>query len=148
MLIDHIGAEIFTEIKVLRIVGRLAYPVFAYFIAEGCKYTKNKLRYFLNVFLLGVFCEVIYICSSGRYYGNILLTFSLSILMIYAMQQIKEAFDYEKIVSIAMFVGSIVLAYIVSILPGVDYGFWGAVAPLFPAVCDMVPSWSKKSNQH
>lgn len=138
MLIDHVGAEILTGNEFLRIAGRLAYPVFAYFIAEGCKYTKNKLRYFLNIFLLGVFCEAVYIIFSGEYYGNILLTFSLSVLMIYAMQHIKEAFGYERTMNIAVFCGSVVLTYIISAGFGIDYGFWGAVAPLFPAACDVV----------
>lgn len=31
MLIDHIGAELFPEIIVLRIIGRLAFPVFFFF---------------------------------------------------------------------------------------------------------------------
>lgn len=138
MLVDHIGAEIFTDIEVLRLVGRLAYPVFAYLIAEGCKYTKNKFRYFINIFLLGVFCEAVYICFSGEYYGNILLTFSLSILMIYAMQNVKDAYAYERATSIAIFAGSVILTYVISSTIGIDYGFWGAAAPLFPAVCDCV----------
>lgn len=138
MLIDHVGAEIFTRVEVLRIVGRLAYPVFAYLIAEGCKYTKNKFRYFINIFLLGVFCEGVYISFSGEYYGNILLTFSLSVLMIYAMQNVKEAYAYERATSIAVFALSVILTYIISSTIGVDYGFWGAVTPLFPAVCDHV----------
>lgn len=138
MLIDHVGAEIFTDIEVLRLVGRLAYPVFAYLIAEGCKYTKNKFRYFVNIFTLGVFCEAVYICFSGEYYGNILLTFSLSVLMIYAMQNVKEAYAFERATSIAIFVLSVILTYIISSTIGVDYGFWGAVAPLFPALCDHI----------
>ena len=47
MLLDHVGILLFPQIRLLRILGRLAYPIFAFMIAEGCRYTKNKLRYFL-----------------------------------------------------------------------------------------------------
>ena len=40
----HIGLIIFPHVMILRIIGRIAFPIFAFFIAEGCKHTKNKLR--------------------------------------------------------------------------------------------------------
>ncbi len=40
MTIDHIGYLLFPNIIVFRIIGRLAFPILAYLIAEGCKYTK------------------------------------------------------------------------------------------------------------
>ena len=42
MLIDHIGLQMFPDLLIFRIIGRLAFPIFAYMIAEGCFYTKNK----------------------------------------------------------------------------------------------------------
>ena len=35
MVLDHVGAEFFPQIEVLRIIGRLAFPIFAYSIFEG-----------------------------------------------------------------------------------------------------------------
>ena len=54
MLLDHIGVVFFPHVAVFRILGRLALPIFAFMIAEGCRYTKNRLRYFLTIFGLGV----------------------------------------------------------------------------------------------
>ena len=48
MLIDHIGAVLFPQIEILRIIGRIAFPIFAYMIAEGCVHTKSKKKYFLT----------------------------------------------------------------------------------------------------
>jgi hypothetical protein len=42
MAIDHIGYHLFPNLIILRIIGRLSMPLFAFFIAEGCYYTKNK----------------------------------------------------------------------------------------------------------
>lgn len=56
MLIDHIAAilgeacfanwNLDWVYTTFRIVGRLAFPIFAFFIAEGWYYTKNKKKYF------------------------------------------------------------------------------------------------------
>ena len=52
MTVDHIGLILFPQYRVLRIIGRIAFPIFAYMIAEGCRYTSNRIRYFLTIFLL------------------------------------------------------------------------------------------------
>ena len=47
MLLDHIGLFVFPGVVWFRLVGRIAFPIFAFFVAEGLKYTKNKKRYIL-----------------------------------------------------------------------------------------------------
>ena len=41
MTLDHIGL-FFGNILILRLLGRIAFPIFAFFISEGCFYTKNN----------------------------------------------------------------------------------------------------------
>ena len=36
MTCDHVGMQIFPQLIWLRIIGRLAFPIYAYMIAEGC----------------------------------------------------------------------------------------------------------------
>ena len=50
MTIDHIGLLFFPYTIIFRILGRFAFPIFAYFIAVGCYYTHNKLKHFLHLF--------------------------------------------------------------------------------------------------
>ena len=45
MTIDHIGLQFLPHVTILRIIGRLAFPIFAYMIAEGCLHTRNRRRY-------------------------------------------------------------------------------------------------------
>ena len=138
MLIDHTGMILFPSIRIFRIIGRLAFPIFAYFIAEGCRYTRNKLKHFLQVAILGVICEAVYVIYKGKLEGNILLTFSLSILVIYALQFTKAAFAQKgarrRIVSVAVFAVTLVAAYILNKLIGVDYGFVGILIPVLTSL--------------
>ena len=41
MLIDHTGIVFFPTVNVWRMLGRISMPLFAFSLAEGCKYTKN-----------------------------------------------------------------------------------------------------------
>ena len=141
MLVDHACVMFFPQYEWMRIVGRLAYPLFAYFIAEGCRYTKNKVRRFLSVFILSVVCELFYIIFSGEYYGNILLTFSISILLIYLLQYTKKAFvlsTKKGVLLTAVFSLCVVMVYVFCEHIGVDYGFFGVMAPVFVILPDDV----------
>lgn len=139
MLIDHIGYVLFPQILVIRILGRIAFPIFAFMIAEGCHYTKNKIKYFLMVFVLGVFCQGVYAIfdSSSALDVNILITFSISILIVYALQTFKgslfeEKINYLKLVlSLLSLVALIVGTYFLGNYVYIDYGFWGVLSPAF-----------------
>lgn len=152
MLIDHTGMLLFPDIALLRIIGRLAFPIFAFFIAEGCRYTRNKLRRFLTIFLLGLICEAVYIAFDGAYYGNILLTFSLSIILIYCLQWVKASLcagSKAKIaLSLLLFVAALIGVYLFVRSFGVDFGFTGVLAPLFASLFDYkegaAPKWLEK----
>ena len=61
MLLDHTAILLLPNLIFLRYIGRLAMPIFAYFIAEGCKNTSSLPKYFGRVFLLGVFSRNAYI---------------------------------------------------------------------------------------
>lgn len=133
MLCDHIGFMLLPDVHSLRVVGRLAYPIFAYFIAEGCRYTKNRKKHFFSVFLLGVVCETVYLIFLREYYGNILLTFSVSILLIYLLDRVKKAFDKsvkQFVLLLCAFIVSVVAVAFYCAFVGLDYGFLGVIAPV------------------
>lgn len=137
MTIDHIGCEIFRDMPVLRIIGRLAFPIFAYMIAEGCTYTKNRKRYLLNIFLLALLCQSVYFVAMGSLYQCILVTFTLSIALIYALDTAFKRKNLSAIlIAIAVFA---VIAFSTLFLPNIlintdfdiDYGFFGVMLPVF-----------------
>ena len=131
MTIDHIGVMIFPDQMIWRILGRLALPIFAFMIAEGCKYTRNKKKYLGMVFGLGAVCQVVYYFFDGSMYFSILITFSLSILTIYALQYWKEK---KTVPAGLVFAGTVAAVYGLNQVLTIDYGFWGCMLPVFAAL--------------
>lgn len=133
MLMDHMGYMLFPKAMWLRLVGRIAFPIFAYLMAEGCRYTRRPWRHFLEVFLMGVICQVVYqVAEPNRsgIYLNILLTFSVSIALCNGLLAIPSV----KL-RLLVFAGSAVMLWVtVTALQHrgieLDYGFWGILLPV------------------
>lgn len=139
MLIDHIGYYLFPSAIAWRIVGRLAFPLFAFFVAEGCRYTRNKPKRLLTIFGVGVLCEVLYILRYGHYDGNVFFTFTLSVVLIFLWQAVKLQMvknPWVSVISIAAY--GVLLCGVFEFVRSVpvEYGFFGVVAPLAAAAFD------------
>ncbi len=140
MFIDHLGFMLFPQIRILRIIGRLSMPLFAYMIAQGCRYTKNKIKHFLTIFSLAVVLQVVYYVYSREMKLSILFTFSFSILLIYALQYFKETlFDKDKKVYFKILVGVLAVLAVLAVRficknVHVDYGFRGCLLPVFASL--------------
>ena len=65
MLLDHAGLLFFPTEMGFRIAGRLAFPIFAFMIAEGCKYTRNRWRYWGMIAALAAVCQIVYFVAAG-----------------------------------------------------------------------------------
>ncbi len=138
MTIDHVGLHLLDNSQPCRIIGRLAFPIFAYLIAEGCYYTKNKLRHFLEIFLLGALCQAVYFLESGSFYMNVLLTFSLSIPVIYSIEYVKKKQGFSILPLIAISGILFICIGIPKIFPefpiSFDYGLPGIMLPILISI--------------
>ncbi len=63
MVIDHVGARLYPNLGFMRIIGRVAFPIYAYCIAAGCVYTRNIAKYALRVLALAVISQPIYVVA-------------------------------------------------------------------------------------
>lgn len=61
MTIDHVGAVFFPEGIVLRIIGRIAFPLFAYCLVIGYVYTGDVKKYLRRLFLFAVLSQPFYL---------------------------------------------------------------------------------------
>ncbi len=91
MLCDHTGMLLFPQALWLRMVGRLALPIFAFFIAEGCRYTRNRVRYLCTIALCATVFQVVYFIATGDTLLSIFTSFTLSILLIYLLDAWKNS---------------------------------------------------------
>ena len=120
----------------LRIIGRIAFPIFAFMIAQGAKYTRSRVRYFMTIFLMGIAYTLVFFVYSKILYFCILLTFSMSLLMIFTLQNFKRTFfstdsDIKTIIIYgSAFVATVVAVYVFNICFRIDYGFIGCITPL------------------
>ena len=58
MVIDHIGVVFLPDITVLRCIGRLAMPIFCFFVAEGYYHTKDRRKYLLRMGVFALIAEL------------------------------------------------------------------------------------------
>ena len=135
MVIDHVGLTFFPEYDIFRILGRLAFPLFAFLIAEGSRYTKNKIRRFSLICIIGLLLFAFYYIYDRAFYGNIFLTFSLSIFVDNFLFECKKAyFDSSKrVYSILLIIGFTLLLvglYFVYTVFRFEYGFFGMLLPV------------------
>ena len=66
MVIDHVGDMFFPELLWLRMIGRLAMPVFAFCITEGYIHTRNRKKYLLRMGIGYSFDQYTEYSSSSR----------------------------------------------------------------------------------
>lgn len=127
MLADHAGILLFPAATWLRVVGRLAFPIFAFMIAEGCRYTRSRARYLGGILALGVACQVVYFVALRDTYLSILITFSLAIATTYTLQWAKER---GTPLAWGAFVAAVVAVWAANQLLTIDYGFFGCMTPV------------------
>ena len=136
MTCDHVGKELLPEYEFLQIIGRLAFPIFAYMIAEGCRYTRNRRKHLLQVAVLALSCQIVYFVIERSLFQCILVTFSLSIGLIYVLEYARKKRTAAAWLEATAVCG--VVWFFCVIMPivlkgsdfAVDYGIWGILLPV------------------
>lgn len=136
MTIDHVGMTFFPHVIWWRLIGRLAFPIYAYFVAEGCLHTRSMPKYLRSMGLMALLCQVVYWFAMGSVYQYILVTFSLSISLCMLIKKTKEKNSvlWFLLTALAIFA----VWFITEILPillspldfRVDYDFLGVMLPV------------------
>ena len=131
MVLDHVGLMFFPDVVLFRILGRLAFPIFAFMIAEGCRYTRNRRRYWGGLTALAAVCQIVYFFFDGSLYFSVLVTFSLSILTIFALDRWKRRPGTASMLGL---VGAFLALHVLNKLFTIDYGFCGCLVPVFASL--------------
>ncbi len=101
MLIDHVGATFFPNIITFRIIGRIAFPIFAYQLTLGYKYTSNLKSYFKRIFIFACISYLPYAVFLGHFVGDVFhpnfIAFNVMFLLDYAIIMLI-IFDKTKLI--------------------------------------------------
>lgn len=120
MTFDHVGDAIIEKFTFLNLLGRIAFPIFAFQISEGYKHTQNFKKYFMRLFLFAVISQIPFMLFmqtfSNSFLLNIFFTLLIGLLGIYLYDKISN-----KIISIIVCIALPIIAQIIH----VDYGAFG-----------------------
>ena len=77
--------------EVMRCFGRIAFPVFAFLVAEGFAHTRNRMRYFLSLLLFAVISEVPwYLLNGADGTHNVMFTLALGVVALAVFEKLRE----------------------------------------------------------
>ena len=144
MLIDHVNKALIYPIltgkgflnflsDTFDILGRIAFPIFMFFLVEGFFKTRNRLRYLLYLIVFGIISEVPFdLCQSAvifqPYSNNVMFTLALTLVMIWIIDELRvptKIFWYP--ISIVIVAGTCLL----SMIWGLDYEWHGILIGYF-----------------
>ena len=97
MVIDHIGFIFLPEVIVLRVIGRLTFPIMGFFMVEGFRHTKNVRAYAGRLLLYGCITIIPYYFAFGWYFN---VMFSLLCALIVLIITDKEASAVKRFVTV------------------------------------------------
>lgn len=117
MLIDHIGARVLPGIQELRILGRIAFPLYAWCLVVGSVKTSNLPLYALRMLGMAVLSQPLYMMGLQHTYQELNILFTLTVALV-AIYGIQKKFIFSQIWVPALCY--LLLGYI-----QVDYGWKG-----------------------
>ena len=82
MVIDHVGLVFFPDQLAFRYIGRLSFPIFAWLVGQGEKYTKNFNSYLIRLAIWAGISQPLYYVLFNYSDLNILITLLIGLLAI------------------------------------------------------------------
>ena len=127
MLCDHLWATLIPGNRWLTDLGRLAFPIFAFQIAEGYFKTRSFKKYLKRLFIFALISELPFnLMYSGEaffpFHQNVLFSFCLGLLL---MRWIDSKREKGKIIFALCFLGSCVLGFLLGTVLMLDYFGFG-----------------------
>ncbi len=146
MLVDHFCVVFYTEsilygrplfskdvYIVLRLVGRLAFPIFAFLLAEGFRHTHSVKKYLFRLFMFGLLSEVPFDLAFRRTcvdwtYQNVYFTLFLGLLALWLWDRVTRG-NPSQCGAGRVLLGLLCIAAAAAAaeLGNTDYGAWGVL---------------------
>lgn len=133
MLCDHLWATLVPGNDWLTWVGRIAFPIFAFLIAEGYRHTRNFKKYLTRMALAALFSEIPFNLMYGGtpmypFQQNVLWTFCLALLALRCCDKLHCQRRWW--IRIPLTLLTILGFFLAGLLLMVDYGGYGVLMVL------------------
>lgn len=155
MFIDHVGAIIVERMMlqtingadgaalldrrglvlldmVLRLIGRIGFPIFCFLLIEGFIHTRNVKKYALRLLLFALISEVPFnlgFCGDlfNGIYQNVFFTLFIGLLVMMVLRIVEQRQDWRKGIRIIAEIGVAAVGMVVAELLRTDYGAIGVL---------------------
>lgn len=133
MLCDHTWATVISGQAWLTAVGRLAFPLFAFLLAEGFRRTRSVKRYALRLLLLALLSEIPFDLMYGGtvfypFHQNVIWTFLIALLCMRTISSIRRRKKMLLTLPVCLLTASV--GYLAGRLLMTDYGGEGVLTVL------------------
>ena len=137
MFADHAGKMLLPDVPEMRILGRLALPLYAWCLVVGFCYTRSPAKYLIRLAKIGLVCQYPYMVALGHqtpiagpigvrwYQPNIFLTLTLGLCALWALREKHWLSQYW----------GPLLALVFALLLKADYGWRGVLLILCFYAC-------------
>lgn len=120
MLSDHIGDALIGGFSSFNLVGRIAFPIFAFQSVQGYIYTKDFKKHMIKLFIFACISQIPFMLFLSTFTNNfslnIFFTFFLGLLALYVYDKCQN-----KILGFLFVILTSLIAYLIK----VDYGVFG-----------------------
>ena len=127
MVIDHVGEFLLNDNGLMRLLGRLAFPIFAFCISEGYIHTRNKRKYLLRIGIFALISEIPFnLLHNGSIfylgYQSVMVTFFMSLLALNLFDKVtvKKTLK-DQVIGFLIVIGIGALCEFIN----ADYGVYG-----------------------
>ena len=119
MTIDHIGVVFYPELTLLRIIGRVSFPIFSYLLVLGVESTRDVKKYLLRLCLFALISQIPFSLTFGyalfnpiEYRLNIFVTLAFGVVILHRPLLI-------------------IIPFVISLFLNIDLGIYGLVMITF-----------------
>jgi len=142
MVADHLWNIFFPNQIWLNVLGRLAFPIFAFMLVEGFFRTKNRKKYLIRIFIFAAISEIPFnlfasLALRGEImvfypYNNVLWTFGIALCGMNLLEKTEKSENLNKIIKFFVKAAISILTIVIAHFARSDYlGYGIAIILIF-----------------